>query len=61
LGLQIALNFVPATIYGNVVVVGGEVEFFVVLNVREWFTPKNFGAGSLTSTYRVGRKYNFKS
>jgi hypothetical protein len=35
LGLQIALNFVPATIYGNVVVVGGEIEFFVVLNVRE--------------------------
>jgi hypothetical protein len=42
LGLQIALNFVPATIYGNVIVAGGEIEFFVVLNVCEWFYPEEF-------------------
>ena len=55
MGLQIALNFVPATIYGNVVVVGGEIEFFVVLNVREWFTPKNFG-GWFFDIYIQGSK-----
>ena len=56
LGLQIGLNFVPATILGKPWIEGrgDKIEFFL--------SPKmDVRAGSLTSTYRVVRKYNFKS
>ena len=56
LGLQIGLNFVPATIPGRPWIEGrgDKIEFFL--------SPKmDVRAGSLTSTYRVVRKYNFKS
>ena len=56
LGLQIGLNFVPATIPGKPWIEGrgDKIEFFL--------SPKmDVRAGSLTSTYRVVRKYNFKS
>ena len=52
LGLQIGLNFVPAS-DGNVEVSEAGLSFFCL----KWAV----NAGSLTSTYRVVRKYNFKS
>ena len=58
LGLQIGLNFVP--VYRVVAFgeggqrIGNKIEFFCLLNCT-------LTAGSLTSTYRVVRKYNFKS
>jgi hypothetical protein len=54
LGLQIELNFVPILIFRKRKDESAtRLSFFVASNVRN--------AGSLTSTYRVVRKYNFKS
>ena len=58
LGLQIGLNFVPEPIIEPLrrveIPTGHEIEFFL-------WSEMYVNAGSLTSTYRVVRKYNFKS
>jgi hypothetical protein len=56
LGLQIGLNFVPGFEFRE----GGKQ----IVRARDWvfLWPEMYvNAGSLTSTYRVVRKYNFKS
>jgi hypothetical protein len=53
---KLALNFVPANDHSaerDDSKVGVRIEFFCRLKCAENIVPKKFGAGSLTSTYRV--------
>jgi hypothetical protein len=36
LGLQIGTQFCPGMIFGQEIIVGARLSFFVALNVREW-------------------------
>ncbi len=41
--------------------IGREIEFFLWSEMYVNVCPEEFGAGSLTSTYRVVRKYNLRA